>query len=562
MRGALLATAVLAALVVVAAPSGDPLDSLGAASAAEASPSAGPKSSGSYLPAVSFTALEYPVPFYGRLFTNDANDNPDAPEATATYSTTFFGEVATDTRTDGMDLSFKVEGQPVPSGHRFCHTATECSPVSVRITDEGLLYLYVPWTFHYLHLHLGDFPTLPVELSASDDDTELKVYREVLVTPPTAVTGCEDYGEFNPDAYTCLFLRELLPSEAPAGVSESTLRAGLPDLVQPAANYSLVFAEEFDGTPPAANDAGCRDGLSTLDTTAWVYYDACDIVDSRGEPCGNVVDDALVMGDSGLCSSPMMDVYTSFNLATFGRIHAKYGYVEIKYTFDVSRWRNVYNNFNMVMFTRGTSLRYLKDRYGVTIEDWEDLLQNTEIEVDIFEYIPNSLEDFSHQYANWGFELGRGFVPTRSNKQVSYCRSKPMSIISNPSCRTSDTFTLTRGVEWTPGGYRTFIKVDGIHNSLTLVPKDKIQVQIKNQAGTERTLTGSAKDRYFGYTDPTDPDTLLEQVAVSHMPLPIGLGVWGWLGERHSHILTRMKVDYIRVWQPDDHYSNMEPVYQ
>ena len=531
-------------------------------SEAYADSSPGPVSSGSYDAAVSFAGLEYPVPFFGRLFTDDRRDNPDAPEATASFATSFFGEVATDMRADGVDLSFKVEGQPLPSGYQFCETAATCADVSVRITDEGLLYLYVPRTFHYLHLHLADFPSLPVELSASDAGTDLKVYREVLVTPPTAVTGCEDYGENNPDAYTCLFLRELLPSEAPAGVSESTLRAGLPDLVQDAANYRLVFAEEFNGTPPEPNAAGCRDGLSTLDDAAWVYYDACDIVDSRGEPCGNVVDGALVMGDSGLCTSGMLGGVASFHLATHGKVHAKYGYIEIKYTFDVSRWRNVYNNFNIIMFTRGTSLRFLRDRYGVTIEDWEDLLQNTEIEIDIFEYIPNSLEDFSHQYANWGFEHGRGFVPTRSNKQMSYCRSRPMSIISNTNCRSSDTFTLTRGVEWTPSGYRTFVKVEGIRDSLTLVPKDKIKVQTKNQAGTERTLTGSAKDRYFGYVDPDDTDTLLEQVAVSHMPLPIGLGVWGFLGSNHARILTRMKVDYIRFWQPEDHYADMEPVYQ
>ena len=499
----LLAAAVVAATLVVPASSGASLNSSGTApNAAALSSSPGPVSSASYSAAVSFADLEYPVPFYGRLFTDDRRDNPGAPEATASFATSFFGEVATDTRADGLDLSFKVEGQHDPSGYQFCPTATECSPVSVRITDEGLLYLYVPQTFHYLHLNLADFPSLPVGLSASEAGTELKVYREVLVGPPTAATGCEDYGENNPDAYTCLFLRELLPDETPAGVDESTLRAGLPDLVQDSGNYSLVFAEEFNGTPPTANAAGCRDGLSTLDDTAWAYYDACDIVDSRGEPCGNVVDGALVMGDSGLCTSGMLGAAASFHLATHGNLHAKYGYVEIKYTFDVSRWRNVYNNFNMVMFTRGTGLRFLKDRYGVAIEDWEDLLQNTEIEIDIFEYIPNSLEDFSHQYANWGLEHGPRFVPTRSNKQVSYCRSKPMSIISNRSCGASDTFTVTRGVEWTPGGYRTFIKVDGIQDSLTLVPKDKIQVQTQN--GPRVTLTGSAKDRYFGYADPDD----------------------------------------------------------
>ena len=530
-------------------------------SEAYADSSPGPVSSGSYDAAVSFAGLEYPVPFYGRLFTDDSRDNPDAPEATATFASHFFGEVATDMRADDLDLSFKVEGQPHPSGYRFCQTAATCADVSVRITDEGLLYLYVSHTFYYLHQHLGDFPILPVELSASDAGTDLKVYREVLVTPPTAVTGCEDYGENNPDAYTCLFLRELLPSEAPTGVSESTLRAGLPDLVQDAANYRLVFAEEFNGTPPEPNAAGCRDGLSTLDNTAWVYYDTCDIVDSRGEPCGNVVDGALVMGDSGLCTSGIIVDVDSFTLATHGKVHAKYGYIEIKYTFDVSRWRNVYNNFNFVLFTRGEYLRFLTDRYGVTIEDWEDLLQNTDIEIDVLEYIPNSQEEFVHQYANWGKNYGSGLVPTRSNKRIKFCESRPMSIIVNPRCSPFDTFTVTKGLEWTPGGYRTFTKVDGFQDSLTLVPKDKIQVQTQN--GPRVTLTGSAKDRYFGYVDPDDTSTLLEQVAVSHMPVPLGLGVWGFLSPiNHPYIRTRMKVDYIRFWQPEDHYSNMEPVYQ
>ncbi|MCY3662270.1 MAG: hypothetical protein OXH28_05485 [bacterium] len=525
------------------------------------SSSPGPVSSRSYDAAVSFADLEYPVPFYGRLFSDDARDNPDAPEATATLASHFFGEVATDMRAGGLDLSFKIEGQPHPSGYRFCETSATCADVSVRITDEGLLYLHVPRTFHYLHLHLADFPSLPVELSASDDDTELKVYREVLVGPPTAATGCEDYGEGNPDAYTCLFLRELLPDDAPTGVSESTLRANLPDLVQDAGNYRLVFAEEFDGTPPPANAAGCRDGLSTLDDTAWVYYDACDIVDSRGEPCGNVVDGALVMGDSGLCTSGMLVDVDSFFLATHSKVHAKYGYIEIKYTFDVSRWSNVFNNFNFVLFTRGEYLRFLTDRYGVTIHDWEDLLRNTDIEIDVFEYVPNSQEEYVHQYANWGRNHGNGIVPTRSNKRIKFCGSRPMSIIVNPSCGPFDTFTVTKGLEWTPGGYRTFTKVDGFQDSLTLVPKDKIEVQ--TQDGPRVTLTGSAKDRYFGYVNPDDTDTLLEQVAVSHMPVPLSLGVWGWLGSiNHPYIRTRMKVDYIRLWQPEDHYSNMEPVYQ
>ncbi|MYA41302.1 MAG: hypothetical protein F4Z31_06085 [Gemmatimonadetes bacterium] len=547
--------------LLVAAACAPGLLMLADGSEAFADPSSpGPVSSGSYDAAVSFADLEYPVPFYGRLFTSHANDNPAAPEATADFATSFFGEVATDMGSDDLDLSFKVEGQSLPPGYRLCHTRTACSHVSVRITDEGLLYLHVPWTFHYLHLHLGDFPTRPVELSASDDDTDLKVYREVLVTPPTAATGCEDYGENNPDAYTCLFLREVIPEGL--GGSESTLRAGLPDLVQDAGNYSLVFAEEFDGTPPDANAAGCRDGLSTLDDTAWVYYDACDIVDSLGEPCGNVADGSLVMADSGRCSSGMLGTLASFGLATYGKVHAKYGYLEVKYTFNLEAWPGD-NNFNLVMFTRGTHLRFLTGRYGVAIDDWEDLLRNTDIEIDVFEYLPRYQTESAHQYANWGRDFGSGLVPIASNKRIDYCSSNALSIIANPDgCGSIDTFTVTKGIEWTPGGYRTFTKVDGFQNSLTLVPKDKIEIQNLNRAGNRVTLTGAQRDRYFGYVDPDDTGTLLEQVAVSHMPLPISLGVWGKLGPSIDPIRTRMKIDYVRFWQPEDHYANMEPVYQ
>ena len=519
--------------------------------------------SGSSSPEARFNDLVYPVPFYGRLFTSDEKDDPISIESSETFFTSYFARVGTEDRSGDLDLSIAVEGQPDPSGYQLCLTASSCTDVEVRVTADGLLYLYTPARFHYFHIHLGDFPRLPVELSASDADSGLKVYREVLVTPPTAAAGCEDYGDNTPEAYTCLFLRELLPTEAVGSVSESTLRAALPDLVQDHANYSLVLAEEFDGTPPAANEAGCSDGLSTLNNTVWGYYDACAIVDSLGEPCGNVVDGALVMGDSGLCASKLLGDAGSFTLATYGKWHAKYGYLEVKYSFNVDAWPSVYNNFNLVMFTRGKYMRFLMDRYGVEIEDWEDYLSKQEIEIDLIEYIPNSKEDIAHQYANWG-NVRSGFRPIRSDKRTFYCKTDARSPITNPeTCTASDTFTVTRGIEWTPRGYRTFVKVDGFHDDLTVLPKDKIAVQVKNDGRTQSNLTGTARDAYFEYVDPEDTDTLLEQIAVAHAPLPIATSVWGWLGPKnHPSIRTRMKIDYIRFWQPDNHYSDMEPVFQ
>ena len=523
------------------------------------SSSPGPVSSGSP-PAVAFTALEYPVRFYNRIFNAAEPTHRWGPVATDSY--TWFGEVTAGGRSEDLDLSFAVEGQHDPSGYQFCETPSTCDYVNVRVTSTGLLYLHKQQRTGFQQGYFADFPTRTVELSATDADSSLKVYREVLVVPPTAVTGCEDYGEDNPDAYACLFLRELLPSDAPTGVNESTLRDSLPGLVQEADNYSLVFAEEFDGTPPPANSSGCRDGLSTLDNDVWNYSDACHSskVDSRGEPCGNVVGGELVIADSGNCPGA--------GITSSGKLHAKYGYFEIKYTINADTW-STYSNYNFILFARGAKLRYLLDRYGVDIDDWEDYLTNLDIEVDILEYVTTDRGDVAHQYGNAGYFIADSdLAPIRSTKWHYYCRNSSISIIRNPDlpCRSSDTFTVTRGIEWTPRGYRTFSKVDGIQDDMIVVPKDKIAVRINkvvgNRPGPLQTVTGTAKDTYFEYLDPDDTDSLLEQVAVSHVPLPMNFGTWGWLGSSQPYIRTRMKIDYVRLWQPENHYADMEPVYQ
>ena len=524
------------------------------------SSSPGPVSSGSYRPAASFTALEYPVGFHNRIF--NAAEPTDRWGPTASDSRTWFGAITADVRSEDLSLSFAVEGQHDPSGYQFCETPTTCDYVNVRVTPEGLLYLHKQQRTTFQSGFFSDFPVRTVELSASDADTELKMYREVLVTPPPVATGCEDYGEDNPDAYTCLFLRELLPSEAPAGVDESTLRASLPGLVQDAGNYQLVFADEFDTTPPEPNAAGCRDGISTLDSDVWTYGDNCHSsrLDSRGEPCGTVANGALVLADSGYCPGA--------GLSSANKLYAKYGYFEVKYTINRDSWP-AYGNYNFVLWG-GKKQLFLLDRYGVDIEDWEDYLSNISVEIDIFEWETSGSREVAHQYGNWDWAIrDNDILPIRTNKWNEYCRRVTNPIILNPDlpCRNSDTFTVTRGVEWTPRGYRTFIKVHGWHDDMFVLHKDKIAIETRPRSGSgvgrARRVTGSARDRYFELVDPADPDTVLEQVAVSHVPAPVAFGAWGYLNRtRHPHIRTRMKVDYIRLWQPQNHYSDMEPVYQ
>ena len=520
----------------------------------------GPVSSSGYRAAAGFVDLEYSLPYYGRLWSDHPADLPDTYKAAATVRSQYVGQIGMVERDGtGLDWSFAVEGESETPGYVTCDDTGTCKEVTVRATPKGLLYLYVPrntdgslgW-----FTHLGGFPRRSVELSASDADSGLKVYREVTMSPSPAASGCEDYGDDTPEAFTCLFLRQLLPDAQAYEARTSRLQSRLPRLVQDRSNYRLVFAEEFNGDPPAADASGCRNGLSTLDDSIWNYYDACLNLDSRGDTCSNVEDGAFVLGVAGTCGKGSVG---SADLTTYGNLHFKYGYMEFKYTFNLDKWDNIYYNLNLILFTRGPKLRYLRDRYGVEIHNMEDLLKHSEVEIDVLE-APGAYE-FGGQWVNWDhYDTGlSSFVTT---KFANYCGVGLKSYIEvdRRSCKRDRSFTVTRGIEWTPRGYRTFIKVVGVHTDLTLVDAEFIYVQSIAEGGV-RTYV-QARNPYFEYLTPGDPGTLLEKVAIGHIPLPIATSSWGYMDHRHPYIRSRMKIDYIRVWQPENHYSDMEPVYQ
>ena len=550
--------------------------------AADAGGSAGATAGGGGQPALSFADTEYAVQFYGKLFSEKVQDR--SPQAVATSAAVYFAQV-TLTERDGNspDLAYAVEGQSEGPLHGACAPGEGCNDVTVQVTPEGLLYLYLPRSSQESELgevHYGGFAPRAVELSAADADSGLKVYREVAVNPPSDAADCEDYDGGTPEAFTCLFMRQLLPPGQAADLDEAALRAKLPKLVQDSANYRLVFAEEFNGTPPAANAKGCRDGLSTLDADVWNYYNACDDVDSKGETCANVANGGFTMGINSLCG---FEGIPGFLLATRGHLHMKYGYIEAKYTFNIDQWRDVYHNYNMILNLTSGGLHYLRDQHGVEVQSWEDYLKSSQVEIDIFE-LPRSENptiqyDIAHQYGNWsGADIPNVLKPIRTLKLTHYC-SRPSAffttrqgIVHNQrSCRNRNTVTMTKGLEWTPRGYRTYMWA---HNSrygmtgLTLLPKEQIIIQQKHQ-DVALTLRTPDRNRFFENLVPGDDSTLLEQVAVSHIPMPINLNVWSWMervedGEegKHTHIRRRMTFDYVRVWQPKNHYADMEPVYQ
>ncbi len=53
-----------------------------------------------------------------------------------------------------------------------------------------------------------------------------------------------------------------------------------------------------------------------------------------------------------------------------------------------------------------------------------------------------------------------------------------------------------------------------------------------------------------------------EQVGIMHLPADIGISPWGNPKKRDSLVRTKMKLNYIRIYQPRNHYSDIAPVYQ
>ena len=496
-----------------------------------------------------------------------------------------FGRLAVDDNRANRSaaLEYAVEGHRDPSAYRHCYELG-CYDVLVGARREsGRLFLTLDrpvertagnpdeWKKHHGITPIPDFARRRVELSAKDAALGLKVYREALVNPPADTQDCADYPHADADRYVCLYLREDLPVETPE--TPDSLRAGLPALTQPAANYELVLAEEFDGDL-VDHSGGCANGMANIDPSLWTYdVNPCNDQDYYGLECFNVENGHLRLGLTNQCAGGM---------GTNGKFSYRYGYLETRYTARLYGQRG-YVNIAMVqwagaMENHSTEIRY--DEYGVAVDSYEALAKYHGIEIDHFEYIPKTKRatDHFHQYANAGGAIRHADVlPRRTNKRLRFCEPPEewYDLAVDPwprrRCTTDDEVTVTKGVEWTPRGYRTFVKVDGVHDEFIVLPIDHIslhyraaKVSADGAVEFEEPWTHlyDGREEFFEYLRDGDADSILEQFAIAHMPADIGLAPWGSPNEHDRDVRARMKVDYIRIFQPRDRYRDMEPVYE
>lgn len=480
----------------------------------------------------------------------------------------------------GDSLRFKVEAQPDQASYELCYCplapATKeckegeriCHEIGVSITEQsGILYVVAPNAApgpksHYFR----DFPGQRAELSVTEDDH--KVYREVPIEPPAGTPDCSDYPDTDADRYACLYQRETM---GPAPAANSTLLAALPDkLVQSKTNYEMVFAEEFSGNTGRYPAGNCEGGLSNLDGNKWNFREAWCGKEETDAPCQTLRNGHYEMFTVVDCNS---------GINTVGKFGYRYGYVETRYT--VSLVNSNQQNMNMVIGDVERSLRYAAAKYNVPLRNYEEMAKALPMEINVFEYFPEQKRELTNWFYNFQPYLYYPHTEPRytsnwtrfcADPQPGWQEKHQLNFFTVAQCATRTSITVTKGLEWTPRGYRMLVKVQDLHDDFLVVSKDSTPVHrrraLSNSTPTRYAegvtqYTGATRDGFFEFLEPGNSDSVLTQFTIGHAPMYLHFGAWRKRRDEPDDLTpARMQIDYVRVFQPKDRYAGMEPVYE
>ncbi len=126
-----------------------------------------------------------------------------------------------------------------------------------------------------------------------------------------------------------------------------------------------------------------------------------------------------------------------------------------------------------------------------------------------------------------------------------------------PACLTRNRdarFIITTAVEWTPAGYRNYIKVHGVHDKLQLISDDRIEFR----TGDDQVSLGF----YYNTIRVGARDLGFNQLGIMHLPAHFSMTAWGYPYSVHNIIRTKMRVNYVRIYQPMNHYTDIPLVYR
>ena len=541
-------------------------------------------------PTMDFASEEFTLPARAHVPVKDENAQRNTTydrDAQTTNASRYFDVVRVDSEgVAAEDLEFYVEELPDRVPYRFCwRSDTATLGYLTELTEPLCVDLNLEVLSNSGHLvfanvldpsdgrgyiadpHIADYPAQRMRLSAQDTNSGLKIYREFIVHPTALPVSCDDYPDSNWERYNCLFNGEKTQSPSPTA-SRAMINALPADLVQRKSNYSLVFSEEF------RTNSECENLNAALDDDVWdTDLESCDskVADTNNKRCLGIERGHYYLSISSIC--------TPLDIRTAGKISFRYGYIEIKYTLRNLTSGSFFHNLAVVLGDPARNRKYSLHNYDIDASGSVEAMNKAlSMEVDMFENVPNSRRSVAHQYLNYRPIDATGEVkPHRTTYAYTYCTGGApnpwYAIYSSPTCRTSFAITIIQGLEWTPRGYRRFIKVQGQHDSFVVISKNKVQVQYQEKKDTSTpndpvfidswsTYYQYNHDKHFEYLDPADTDSILEQVGVTHVPMDIQIVGWGYPTGSDVLNLTKLSIDYIRVFQPEDRYAAMEPVYQ
>ena len=103
-----------------------------------------------------------------------------------------------------------------------------------------------------------------------------------------------------------------------------------------------------------------------------------------------------------------------------------------------------------------------------------------------------------------------------------------------------------------------------MHDGFEVLPMRNIGLRYRDppsRTGRWTDVGLANRSDYFETLVDGNPESLLEQFAIACMPPKIGMSAWG-RQPGGGRIKTRFKLDYLRVFQPKNRYSDMEPLYE
>ena len=159
-------------------------------------------------------------------------------------------------------------------------------------------------------------------------------------------------------------------------------------------------------------------------------------------------------------------------------------------------------------------------KYDVPLRNYEEISRYLPIEINLFEYFPERKRELANWFYNYHPYIYYPHTePRYASTWTRFCDDagqgvRQLNFFTVAQCQERDSLTVTKGLEWTPRGYRILVQVKDLHDDFIVVSKDSTPVQRRRaRSSTTPTgfnshvtrYTGTARDPFFEFLEAGGP---------------------------------------------------------